>query len=290
MSNDLGNLDPKILAKARRNARKKRQRDMIDVRGPTTPGKLDAPIPPTAEQRQHADYVEAPVYDVLPGGVRTIRGRAFQRVAKFESIEGLDAETLRALRHYRRVFDRSEVSEVKSALDIRPRGSGGDGALARLESTAFIRWELLEIEKRVPSALLPTLRSVALHDVDFKQIAIDTYGGREVEHIDVSGKKPMSHISIQPRSGRHRAIVREDFLAAARSLTKALRPTFEAEAKARAGEITNTPPTSTTAAIDPAFLDEQGRMRSMDEIAAIILNRFYDAVNDTDRFEGHHGS
>ena len=66
--------------------------------------------------------------DTAPGGRSITIGKVYRREAKFERIKGLDDEQLKALRYYRATFDQSEASEVKSALDIRPRGGGGSSA------------------------------------------------------------------------------------------------------------------------------------------------------------------
>jgi hypothetical protein len=73
---------------------------------------------PTAERRQHAVYVEQDIGDVLGKGRVTI-GKAFRKQPRFESIGGLGMDQLRVLRVYRAAFDATELSEVKSALDIR---------------------------------------------------------------------------------------------------------------------------------------------------------------------------
>lgn len=269
----------------------KRKRDIIDVRQPTTPTKQKVTIPPTPETMRRADYVEEPIYD-RSGGRVSLVGKAFKRKPRIETIEGLTTDQRRALRYYRSVFDRSEQSEMKSQLDIRPRGGGGaEAAIGRLQEIAFANGEIARIEAMISRpAWLPILRAVALHDVDFKQLAIERYGSREVQRIDVSARKPKVASTIEPRSGRHREIIRQEFLWAAIDLTAAVLPRITA-----AREIVQriaAMPTETDeqlaeaekhqaqarimvdpAIVDSEFLDDAGYMRPWDEIRLIILSR-----------------
>lgn len=254
-----------------------RKKDVIDVRQPP---KAAEPMAPTPEQTQHADYALAQVLDKGRDGWSIKLGKAFQRQARFESIEGLTTDQLRALRHYRRVFDQSEMSEIKSALDIRPRGNG-DGQLARLEALIDARSGIVALEKRLHAPLLPVLRAVALHDIDFKQLAIERFGSREVERIDSSGKRAVIRRTIEPRSGRHRAIIRDEFIKGADALTASLRTTLTAAAQSAADRALRLRKVEPAGTVDPAFLDERGIMLEMDEIAAIILDRMYQTEGDS---------
>jgi len=197
---------------------KSRDRDVIDVRQPKAG--------PTPEQRQHARYVEQDIVDTAPGGRSITIGKAYRREAKFEKIKGLGDEQLKALRFYRATFDQSEASEVKSALDIRPFGSGGMAAQEIWsERQASARIRLAGLERGI-GAVAHTLREVALHDVTFSDLAIKRYGSREVSKI-ITGKgrqKPRIVNEIVPKSGKHREAIRVEFFLAVNRLVGNVRP------------------------------------------------------------------
>ena len=290
-------VDNQVVKAARARTRKvrqrrlaERQRDVIDVRKPGAP-----PIPPTPEQSQHADYVVEKILDRTPSGGFVLTGRAFRRRPRFETIEGLTGDDRRALKRYRAAFDRSEQSETKCALDIRPRGGGGaDAALARLEDIAFSDIELRQLEAAVKSSLLPTLRAVALHDHDFKTVAIARFGSREVSRIDTSQRRPIEVRTIEPRSGRHRTLIRDEFLTALAQLVVAAKAieAIERPAKPAAPTVAAEEPAAEPAPIadavlptvDPAYLDDHGRMRPFDEIRQIIVGRL--VVDDAGENDG----
>jgi len=260
----------------KKGKRAKRVLDVIDVGR-----KVDDPIDtPTVEQAGHARYMLREVFDNLADGGRNRLGKAYKRQPRFETIEGLPDGGYRALKRYRAAFDGSEQSATKSALDIRPRGS--KGGLLRTEALVGATKEVDFIEAGVMPALWPTLRAVALLDKDFSAVAIERFGGRDVSHVDAAKPGAKVRTSIAPKSGRHRAVIREEFMMAVEQLVRAVRPLVLAE---RAHDVAsaviaqkvgnpnhsaNTPP---PAAVDPAFLDDNGRMRPFEEIREIILDR-----------------
>lgn len=145
-----------------------RERDVIDVR--------DKHFAPTPEQMRHARYVEGDIVDTKPGGKSITIGKAFRKEAKFERIKGLGDEQLKALRYYREAFDMSEASEVKSALDVRPRGNSGlCSQEVWVERQAGARVRMAALESGIGGAL-HTLRDVALRDMTFSELAIKRYG------------------------------------------------------------------------------------------------------------------
>lgn len=167
---------------------------------------------PTIEQQAHAHYVEEDIVDVTGKGRVTI-GKAYRKRPRFETIEGLGTEQLKALRCYRAAFDASETSEVKSALDVRPRGAAGsDGALTAIEARAFGKQTLKAIECQL-GALVYTMRDVALLDLTFSEAAMKRFGSREVDWIDIGKgrRKPRSVVKLAPKSGTHRQIIRDEF-------------------------------------------------------------------------------
>jgi hypothetical protein len=201
---------------------------------------------PTPEQEGKAVYVEADVNDYV-GGRRMRIGRAFRRQPRFETVEGLTLAQLLALRRYRRVFDTSEMSPVKSALDVGPGGGSGgaEAAISRIEAIAFADRGLRHIEARIPPHLLPALRAVALHDQDFKAAAVARYG---------------------TASSRRRERVRREFLMAAELLAKP--PAHEPAPAVTEAEASTA--LATGVVVPPAFMDDRGYMRPLPEIADII--------------------
>jgi hypothetical protein len=176
------------------------------------------------------------------GGRLAKLGRAYTRQPRFESIQGLSEQQLAVLRQYRRAFDCSEMSPIKSALDIGTRSGfgGSDVVLQRLEVMAFADIAVTRLEADVPAHLLPVLRAVALRDLDFKELAEERFGSS---------------------SGQRRARMRSgvDALVTHRPVT--------AVNAAPAVDLDAAPlPT-----INPAFLDEAGRMLPAEEIARIIV-------------------
>jgi hypothetical protein len=200
---------------------------------------------PTPEQEAKATFIETDVNDYV-GGRRVRIGRAFRRQPRFETIEGITLPQLLALRRYRRAFDTSELSPVRSALDVGTGGGSGgaEAAISRIEAVAFADIGVRRIEERVPATLLPTLRAVALHDQDFKAAAMAQYG---------------------TASSRRRERVRSDFLEAAACLAK---PT-PSPAPAKAEAVTGTA-LETAVVVPDAFKDERGFMRPLAEIADLI--------------------
>jgi hypothetical protein len=183
------------------------------------------PFAPTPEQREHAVYVEQDIVDVKAKGRVTI-GKAFRKQPRFETIEGLGTEQLKALRVYRAAFDMSEMSETKCALDVRPRGAAGShGAISAIEARAFGASTLRAVESQL-GALVHTMRDVVLMDFTFSEVAMKRFGSREVDWIDIGkGKrKPRSIAKLVPKSGTHRQIIRDEFFAGLRLLVAAVEP------------------------------------------------------------------
>ena len=202
---------------------------------------------PTAEQASKAAYVETDVNEYV-GGRRVKMGRAFKRQARFETIEGLTFAQLLALKAYRKASDASEMSAVKSGLDIGPGGKtdASWAAISRVETLAFADVEVKRIEATVSPSVLFTLRMVALADLDFKAVAIERYGSAR---------------------GRLRERVKAEFMQGAADLAAGV----GRRAAARAADTpVAAPAAEPVRPVDPAFLDGQGFMRSMVDIASTI--------------------
>lgn len=280
-------LNRDALAAARAETRKlaRRQRDVIDVRDDCAP---------TPEQAARAEFVKAPVFDRDPlTGRVSLKGKAYQRRPRFETIKELSPEQLRALRFYRGEFDKSVRSEIKCGLDIQSGGGvgGAEAAIARIEETAGASMLVDLIEIGIPLVQLPILRAIALDDHDFKAVAIAIFGGRDVERIDTRRRRPTVTTSLEPRSGRHREAVRAHFICAARNLVGAVKPYMSNERtsttpaqrqreETEAATMAQALADAELPAIDPAFLDDAGRMRPFHEVRDIILSRFAEAGTD----------
>lgn len=210
---------------------------------------------PTPEQEAKATFVETDVNDYV-GGRRVRIGRAFRRQPRFETIAGLTMAQLLALRRYRRAFDTSEMSPVKSALDVGPGGGSGgpEAAISRIEAIAFADLGVRHIEARIPAHLLPALRAVALQDQDFKAAALARYG---------------------TSSSRRRERVRAEFLEAAACLAAPAPSQTFAQAETVASTARDTTPV-----LPAAFTDEHGFMRPLAEIADVIRNARVQRVDD----------
>ncbi|TZG28585.1 hypothetical protein [Sphingomonas montanisoli] len=228
------------------------------------------PAEPTPERMRHSEFVQAPVYDILPGGRRTMIGKAWQVRPRFLSIEGLSPAQLRALAIYRKAFDESERSEVKSQLNVGTGGrstlSGADLAIARLEGIAFADLALQRIEARVKNELA-VLRAVALFDRDFTEVAIELFGGREIQKIDARRKPAVTRNIVVPKSGKHRTEARDRFMRALVDLVAAVSAPKVVAAPAAeflTGAIV-------PIGVDEQFLDERGYMRPWEEVRDIIL-------------------
>lgn len=68
---------------------------------------------PTPEQREHAVYVEQDIVDVNTKNRVTI-GTAYRKQPRFETMEGIGSEQLKALRCYRAASGASEMSETSA--------------------------------------------------------------------------------------------------------------------------------------------------------------------------------
>lgn len=204
---------------------------------------------PTQEQSAKATYVETNIYDHI-GGRRIKIGYAFRREPRFETIEGVSAEGLAALRRYRRTFDTSELSTVKSGLDIGTGGGigGSEAVIGRLQAVVFADIALNRIEQAVPKHLVQTLRRIALHDDDFSEVAMAQFGSA---------------------SGQRRTRVRQDFLRAVDALAEAMKPPTKLAAVALP-EAAAATYGDAAVAIPAEFIDDRGYMLPWGDIIDII--------------------
>jgi hypothetical protein len=255
---------------------------MTRPKGPTQRDRLG----PTLEQSQKAEYVR--------GSSTTNQGQvnsvAYRRKPLFETLarSGLiDFAGLSALRYYRDRYERADGSLVRCALDIQ---EGRRGPCSAIPSGMSADFAVVACEAAVGS-LVTTLRAVAIEDKSFSQVAIERFGSRKQSWIvqngqrrrDRTGAPMVFEEKIVPKSGRHRDIISKEFTDAVRRLTAAhqkqtstkadrrplkVRSLIVGPAEAPAPGERNAPPQ-----VDPAFLDDAGRMRPWSEIAEIIRDR-----------------
>lgn len=181
---------------------------------------------PTPEQSGKVHYRRTDHTDEM--GARI--GFGYRREPWFETLarttaNGITRDELAALQFYRGAFDRCERSATRCALDV----SGGRGVSGSVPSILNSTPAMVEARRKVRlceealGSWLGTLRAVALHDYNFSDIAIERFGGRDQDWIDVSDKEQPNKVRIVPRSGRHRDLIRKEFYAGLRLLTKRVR-------------------------------------------------------------------
>lgn len=147
-------------------------------------------------------------------------GFAYRRRPLIETMGasgGLSPDELNALRFYRTAFDRSERSPMRSCLNI----SGGRGTVAT-SSLINATPAMIDAKRKVrvcESALgqsLTTMRGVVLDDKSFSDLAIERFGSR-------LAKASGGRTRVAPKSGRHRELIRQEFIAGMRALTDQIR-------------------------------------------------------------------
>lgn len=209
------------------------------------PSKAQAEEPvvaPTREQMDRVHYRRGVHTDEM--GARV--GSGYRREPLFETIartkgNAITQDELTALRFYRSAFDRCERSPTKSCLNVGPGGGLHDPAASIVNTTPAIAEAKRKVQlcEAALGNALHTMRAVALHDLTFSEIAIHRYGGRRQNWIEVNepvlrdGKpvkvngKPLTravhHEKVAPRSGRHRDLIRREFIAGLRLLAKRVR-------------------------------------------------------------------
>jgi hypothetical protein len=195
-------------------------------------GKMGTPeiARPTPEQAAHAGY------DLQ--SVRTDKGdvvaRAWRRLPWFESLAKREAgeaardqrpmligmDEINALRFYRNAAEMAARSEMRCALNIVP-GGVMPGAGRDLPPAVLVARENLALCETDMGSLLPTMRAVAVEDRTYAAIAMERFGSR---NQDVYDERTGTFLSKPvPRSNRHPAIIKAEFLAGIQALVKAVR-------------------------------------------------------------------
>lgn len=224
---------------------------------------------------------------------------AYHRQPLFETLAKtgtVDVDGLRALRFYRNQFEEAAHSLTRCALDVQ---TGGGGMPSCLPPGAGADWTVQRCESAM-GAVVDTVRAVALEDKSFSDVAIERFGGRKqnwlvqeeksgrtkarAQNKDRTKPKPLPRFvdKIVPKSGRHREIIRDEFLLGLKRLKEAHRllATTEQSHKAKdlpsLAELTqpgDPTPEAPRVAAPAEFLDEHGRMRPWEEVAEIIRTR-----------------
>lgn len=167
---------------------------------------------PTPEMEARVQYRLGQVVgeDGTPFGV------AYRRRPLIESMAdkiGLTASEVEALRYYRTAFDRSETSLVKSSLNNSfARQAHGGSAGGRVTLDMLRARGLVRYCEAILGVNLRTMRDVVLLDKSFSEVAIDRFGSR----LTAGAKGAMK---VVPKSGRHRSIIRDEFIAGMKLLT-----------------------------------------------------------------------
>ncbi|UZW54950.1 hypothetical protein NUH86_15965 [Sphingobium sp. JS3065] len=160
-----------------------------------------------------------------------VLGLAYRRTPLIETMAArnmISAEELAVLRFYRTAFDRCERSPVKCALNISGVSSSSPAhALFHATPSMLDAKKRLRICENSFGKELETMRGVVLADKSFSDLAIERFGSRIVKparHMDRAARQRGEHQErILPKSGRHREIVRQEFLSGLRSLAETVR-------------------------------------------------------------------
>lgn len=203
----------------------------------------DAIERPTPEQERRVEFERRSVRSEMG---QTI-GVAYRRRPLFETMADkggtIAPNELEALRYYRTSFDRAERSATKSCLNFGVGGRSAFSDIANVSASMIDAKRRIAICESVLGPYLPTMRAVVLEDRPFTDIAIERFGGRPQSWIIIDepvlkdgkpviikeilmedGKasivrelgpltRPVHREKIVPRSGRHRAIVADEFRA-----------------------------------------------------------------------------
>jgi hypothetical protein len=145
---------------------------------------------------------------------------AYRRQPLFETTakkgNDIDRDGLQALRFYRERYEATAASLTRCALDVEGRGGGtGQGLPPILDADYMLR----AIEAAI-GPLVDTMRAVALEDRSFSEVAISRFGSRTQSWVEQEksrsrtkqGGKMVFVDKVVPKSGRHREIIREEFL------------------------------------------------------------------------------
>ncbi len=248
-------------------------------------------VPPTPEQMQGGRFVKDTVK--LDSGL--VLTTSYRRQPLFETLakghSGIDHDQLLALRFYRERHEATAASLTRCALDVEGRGGGsGQGLPPILDADTLVR----RLEGAI-GAVVDTMRAVALQDRSFSNVAITRFGSRKQTWLEMEksrarrkgGGKMRFVEKVVPISGRHREIIRDEFMLGLKRLTQAHRLVTSTAPRARQQAVRDAVPIASPravqpshgadhplSAVDPAFLDEVGHMKPWDEVAQIIRDKW----------------
>lgn len=196
-------------------------------------------LEPTPEQMRRGSFTRE------TGKVQrgTVDAAPYRRQPLFETLAKtmttIDLDGLAALRFYRTSHEATAASLTRCALDI---SSGGGGEPSHIPPGLDAGYLVRRCDQAM-GAVASTMRKVALEDRTFSDIAIERFGGRKQNWLiteEESGAAavrkenrkrkfpdrlplPRFEDKIVPRSGRHREIIRDEFLLALSKLVVAHR-------------------------------------------------------------------
>lgn len=270
-----------------------RKRDVIDVRQSAEPR-----LGPTPEQRAKADYARkgGKVEKGQVGEAAYTRQPLFEKLAK---THGISEAGLAALWFYRKAHEEQDASPTRCALNDEGRGGGVPLCLPYSISGMMLEdlagGTLVDAIERHLGHTLTTMRAVALEDHSFSTVAIARFGSRVVpwieqektRRVDRNGQKARYVDKVVPISGRHRQIIADEFQLGLERLIAAHQPYVTTERRPAPSRPSPIIPASDeeialmamvaapAPAVDPAFLDDAGRLRQMSDIADIIRDRVW---------------
>lgn len=252
-----------------------------------------APIVKPTPEQMRGERFKRETTDTRHGQVVSI---GYRREPLFETMAKtgvIDAAGLKALRYYRNRHEETAHSLTRCALDVQ---TGGGGMPSCLPAGAGLDYEVRRLEAAI-GAVVDTVRAVALEDQSFSEVAIARFGSRKQSWLESEksrgrtkkGGKLAFVEKLVPKSGRHREIVRDEFLLGLGRLIKVhAQITSTAAAPASASGSTSPPSLAELTrpegvgevddahhpAVPAEFIDPKtGRMRELGEIADMIRER-----------------
>lgn len=175
----------------------------------------NAGLGPTPEQKERYNFK---FENIRAGTVR--KGAAYRRQPYFETLHArgdIDSDQVEALRYYRNAYEAADRSETRCALNREPGGGTSEAVAIRL---LMARETRDDCEAAIPAFLLDTLRSVAINDMDFSEVARERFGAKE-------GKDEKGVWVLLPPNSRQRSRIATEFKTAAYALHTFVAPRIQ---------------------------------------------------------------
>lgn len=207
----------------------------------------DRPVPATKKKGKKAAprlaIVAPPTEQIANFALDSVRtekgqvlGQAYRRQPHFETLHRMDLaaaqrerrpaifddDAMRAMRFYRAAFEGCERSETKCALNILPAGSSRDLP----PSIAVAKMNMARCEADM-GPLVEIMRLIVLRDMTYQQVAMARFGSRDADWYD--DKLGRFATRPAPKSTRHTAVVKQEFLSGLALLLRATRPVLSTE-------------------------------------------------------------